>query len=112
MQSTTRNPRRLNRIAIAAIACIATFIALPSAAQQPQAAQVEQLKAQMVQRFEQADTDGDGRLTKAETNGKMPRLHRNFEAVDGDRDGYVNQAEIVAYMETRAAGMKGARGGP
>jgi Ca2+-binding EF-hand superfamily protein len=56
----------------------------------------------MIERFQQADSNKDGRLTKAEANGKMPRLHANFEKVDSDGDGYVTQQDIESYMTTIA----------
>lgn len=78
--------------------------ALPAMAQrQPDPEQMEQLKTQMVERFGKTDTNGDGKLTRGETEGKMPRLHKHFAQVDTDGDGYVNQADITAYAENLIA---------
>jgi Ca2+-binding EF-hand superfamily protein len=89
---------------IAAVVCLSLSHTVPALAQQqPDSARIAQLKAQMVERFRQADANSDGRVTKAEAAGKMPRLHANFEAVDGDRNGYVTPEEIVAQVQSLAA---------
>jgi EF hand len=89
---------------IAAAVCLSLSHTAPAAAQQlPDNARIAQMKTQMAERFRQADANRDGRVSKAEAAGKMPRLHANFEAVDGDRDGYVTQQEIVAHVQSLAA---------
>lgn len=88
------------RVLAAAFAC--AYCTAAGAQSLPNAQQMEQLKAQMIQRFAHADADRDGRLTKAEAAGKMPRLHANFEAVDGDGDGYVSQQDIIDYVQQLA----------
>lgn len=54
------------------------------------------------------DTDGDGRLSRAEAEaGGKARGHRggglsgHFEAIDGNRDGYLVRSEIRAWQESR-----------
>jgi Ca2+-binding EF-hand superfamily protein len=83
-------------------ATIIAMVALPVMAQrQPSPEQIEQLRTQMAERFVKADTNRDGRLTREEANGKMPRLYQRFDEVDKDRDGYVNQTDIIAYVENQ-----------
>jgi Ca2+-binding EF-hand superfamily protein len=78
--------------------------ACAASAQQPQNAQrAEQMKARMAELFKQADANRDGRLTKQEANGKMPRLYANFDAIDTDRDGYVTPQNIAAFAKAAAA---------
>jgi hypothetical protein len=91
-------------IALARIlsAALIGMVALPVMAQrQPSPERIEQLRAQMAERFAKADANHDGRLTRDEANGNMPRLYQRFDAVD--HDGYVNQADIAAYVEDRFA---------
>ena len=104
MQLATQTSFRRTTLLLALATCIAaSFIVVPAFAQNPQnSARAEQLKAQMIERFQQADVNKDGRITKTEANGKMPRLHANFEKVDSDGDGYVTQQDIVSYMTTIA----------
>ncbi len=52
-------------------------------------------------RFRQADTDGDGTLTKDEALRVMPRIARNFEAIDADKDGRVACDELRAFAQAR-----------
>ena len=40
------------------------------------------------QRFEQADSDHDGRLTRAEAQA-MPFVAKHFDAIDTNHDGYM-----------------------
>lgn len=52
--------------------------------------------AAMDKRFKSADTDGNGMLSRAETEKGMPRLARRFERIDADKDGQVSRDEIAA----------------
>ncbi len=100
--ATQKSFRRTTRL-LALATCLAASVSTSAFAQNPQkSARAEQLKAQMIERFQQADSNKDGRITKTEANGKMPRLHANFEKVDSDGDGYVTQQDIVSYITTIA----------
>ena len=55
------------------------------------------MKDKLVERFNAADTDHDGRLTKLEADGKMPRVAKNFDAIDAQKRGYVTIEQIEAY---------------
>jgi Ca2+-binding EF-hand superfamily protein len=105
MQIATQTSFRHTTLVLAFATCIAaSLIVVPAFAQNPQnSARAEQLKAQMIERFQQADSNKDGRITKAEANGKMPRLYQRFDQIDKDGDGYVNQADIIGYVEKLAA---------
>ncbi len=101
MYLTTQKTFRRSMLMLAL--CAATSVTTSVFAQNPQtSARAEQLKAQMIERFQQADANKDGRLTKAETNGTMPRLYANFEEVDGNGDGYVTQQDLINYMQNIA----------
>jgi len=45
-------------------------------------------------RFTQADTDGDGYLSRSEASSAFPRLARAFGRVDHDHDGRLSEQEI------------------
>ena len=60
-------------------------------------------QARFDERFKQADTDGDGALSRAEAEKGMPRLSRHFDAIDADKDGRVTREEIEAARKARAS---------
>ena len=51
---------------------------------------------EIVDRFNKCDINKDGRLTKQEANGCMPRIYSNFSYIDSSNKGYVTVAEIQA----------------
>ena len=48
------------------------------------------------QRFAQCDKNHDGKLTKEEAKGCMPRIYDHFDYVDSAGNGYVTVAQIEA----------------
>jgi Ca2+-binding EF-hand superfamily protein len=56
--------------------------------------QWDMMQKTMRERFTAADKNGDGRLTREEANGKMPRVYDNFQIIDRGRKGYVTLQEI------------------
>ena len=60
-------------------------------------------QARFEERFKQADTDGDGALSRVEAEKGMPRLSRRFDAIDADKDGRVTREEIEAARKARAS---------
>lgn len=51
------------------------------------------------QRFDKADTNGDGALDRAEAKA-MPRVAQHFDDIDTDHDGKVTLQEIGRYLAT------------
>jgi Ca2+-binding EF-hand superfamily protein len=51
---------------------------------------------EIVERFAKCDTNKDGKLTKEEAKGCMPRIYSNFSYIDSANKGYVTVAEIQA----------------
>ena len=51
---------------------------------------------EIVERFAKCDTNKDGKLTKEEAKGCMPRIYSNFSYIDSSGKGYVTVAEIQA----------------
>ncbi len=58
--------------------------------------------------FKKADTNGDGKLSRAEFEKAMPRLSDKFAAIDTDKDGQVTRAELQAWKKSHK-GEKQAR---
>jgi Ca2+-binding EF-hand superfamily protein len=48
------------------------------------------------QRFAKCDKNHDGKLTKKEAKGCMPRIYDHFDYVDSAGNGYVTVAQIEA----------------
>jgi Ca2+-binding EF-hand superfamily protein len=53
------------------------------------------------ERFKAADTDGDGRLSKAEAETGMPRLAARFDDLDADKDGALTPEELASHKRRR-----------
>jgi Ca2+-binding EF-hand superfamily protein len=51
---------------------------------------------EIAERFSKCDLNHDGKLTKEEANGCMPRIYSNFSYIDSANKGYVTVAEIQA----------------
>ena len=47
-------------------------------------------------RFKKCDTNKDGKLTREEAKGCMPRVYEHFSFIDSGNKGYVTVAEIQA----------------
>jgi hypothetical protein len=48
-----------------------------------------------------ADGDGDGRLSRAEAEARVPRLARHFQGMDADANGWVSREELFAWFGAR-----------
>jgi Ca2+-binding EF-hand superfamily protein len=51
--------------------------------------------------FKKLDTDGDGRISRAEAQA-APRLAERFDAIDANKDGYITKEELQAAHAKRA----------
>ena len=54
-------------------------------------------------RFNTADVNHDGLLSRDEARKGMPRLADHFDEIDTDHDGELAVAEIVTYIKQRRA---------
>jgi hypothetical protein len=84
-----------HHLAIALIAVLALGLSACATAQR---ARSQQMIERAQQRFADADTDHDGRLSRAEAEAGTPRLAAHFDEIDGDRDGMLTTAEIAGYL--------------
>jgi len=53
--------------------------------------------------WKKLDTDGDGRISKAEAQANAPRLAEHFDALDTNHDGYLTPDELKAAHERHRA---------
>ena len=64
-------------------------------------ARSQQMMERAQQRFADADSDHDGRLSRDEARAGTPRLADHFDEIDSDHDGQLTTAEIVDYIKQR-----------
>jgi len=86
-----------------AAATLATVAGLAAAQGAQGSERAQKRVAQMQQRFAAADANGDGKLTKAEADGKMPYVHQHFDEIDAGHTGYVTLADIGQYARSQRA---------
>ena len=53
--------------------------------------------------WKKIDTDGDGRISRAEAQANAPRLFEHFDAIDANRDGFITPDEMRAAHRHHAA---------
>ena len=58
-------------------------------------------QAKAAERFKHADTDGDGAISRAEAEKHAPRLVKKFDQIDSNKDGKLTQEELRAYREAK-----------
>jgi len=61
------------------------------------------------QRLRAADADGNGLISRAEAQKRLPKLAADFDAVDANRDGSLSPGELRAH-ERKRRGSAGAGG--
>ena len=49
--------------------------------------------------FSKADTNGDGKLSRAEVEKAMPHLLGKFESIDTNKDGQLSRGEFYAWKK-------------
>ena len=49
--------------------------------------------------FSKADTDGDGKLSRAEVEKAMPHLLGKFDSIDTNKDGQLSRGELSAWKK-------------
>jgi Ca2+-binding EF-hand superfamily protein len=56
---------------------------------------------EIAQRFAKCDTNHDGKLTREEAKGCMPRIYDHFSYIDSANKGYLTVAEIEAVADNQ-----------
>ena len=54
---------------------------------------------EIAERFAKCDVNRDGRLTKEEAKGCMPRIYDHFSYIDSGNKGYITVAQIQAAAD-------------
>ncbi|MGZ3240216.1 MAG: EF-hand domain-containing protein, partial [Burkholderiaceae bacterium] len=86
----------MKKILLIALTSTALLASLNSHAQS-KAERAQEMKEKLTERFNAADADHDGRLTRLEAEGKMPRVAKSFDAIDVQKRGYVTIDQIAAF---------------
>jgi Ca2+-binding EF-hand superfamily protein len=58
-------------------------------------------QAKAAERFRHADTDRDGAISRAEAEKHAPRLAKKFDQIDSNKDGKLTPDELRAYRESK-----------
>jgi len=90
--------RRNQLVAITLLTSLAAAAFVPIAHAESRAAQ------QLESRFQAADRNGDGQLTRAEAEAGMPRLAARFDQIDTAQRGYITLEQLKAVAAARKTG--------
>lgn len=60
-----------------------------------------EVEARVTARFRQADSNGDGSLSRDEAQKAMPRAARHFDRIDANHDGVVTLEELQTARRAR-----------
>jgi Ca2+-binding EF-hand superfamily protein len=60
---------------------------------------VANVKSPRAAHFSKADTNRDGKLSRAEVEKAMPHLSESFDSIDTDRDGQLSRRELSAWKK-------------
>lgn len=78
-------------------------------AQAPNAARMEKAqkaRTELQKRFDAADTNKDGKLTREEAQAKMPRVYKNFDAIDAGHTGTISLSDIETFVVSKKGSRK------
>ena len=68
-----------------------------------------EMQARVLERFQRADANGDGHLSREEANSGMPYLARYFDRIDANQDGVVTREELQAARKARLESRRSPR---
>lgn len=91
---------RLAAILLAAVLALPAFAQtrIPSLDQDDRRGEIGRAARQKaVERFDSADADKDGRLTREEVTGHFSYMTENFEQMDKNRDGALDWEEFIGH---------------
>ncbi|CAG2142039.1 hypothetical protein LMG31506_02591 [Cupriavidus yeoncheonensis] len=81
----------------------------PQQPQQPQQQPMnaKEAKARFTEKFNAADADHDGKLSRQEAEAGMPEVAKSFDKIDTKKTGFVTQKQIGAYYGAKARQRRG-----
>lgn len=89
---------------------MASLVSAKTYAQQPQQPQQQHDREGF---FKKLDTDGDGKLSKAEVDAaaskdekRLSKLKENFDAIDTNKDTFLDKDELKAYRKKQGPPRK------
>ncbi|HEX7112274.1 MAG TPA: EF-hand domain-containing protein [Mizugakiibacter sp.] len=92
----------------AAALLIVAAMLLPLAACAQDGSRAQRFAAKAQQRFDAADTNHDGMISRDEAQQGLPRIAQHFDDVDTNHDGQLSREELGAYLKSlRAARQSG-----
>lgn len=86
----------MNRFTPVLIAITLVFASTSACAQADRRTKARQA---MQERLKAADANGDGYISRAEADAKLPRLAKNFDQLDSDKDGRLSLDEMRQAAE-------------
>jgi Ca2+-binding EF-hand superfamily protein len=98
--------KRLTVLLVAALALGATA----AFAQEGKKDRAEKAKAEIEKRFNAADTDHDGKLSKDEAKAGMPKVYEHFDEMDSGKTGFVTLEQVKAEVGKMAAERRKSKG--
>ena len=79
------------------VACSLLAVSIDASAQRISAEQ----KQAVQERFQAADSNGDGLISKAEADAKLPRVAKHFAKLDANSDGKLSPEEFKQLAARR-----------
>lgn len=102
---------RILLISGTAAALVLTGTASAQQAQPDSSARAAHAREKFEERFNAADTDHDGLLSRDEAQRGMPNVYKHFDEIDTARRGQVSKEEIGAFMAKMARQRGATQGG-
>jgi Ca2+-binding EF-hand superfamily protein len=93
---------RTKNLALAMLAVAMASTAVLADAQ-PSTDRAEKVGEKAREKFNAADTDHDGLLSRDEATKGMPRVAKHFDAIDANHDGKISLQEIAQFMNSKRA---------
>ena len=90
-----RSPATRIAFGLAAIAAMALSL---DACAQSGGGRADRIAEKAKQRFQDADTDHDGMISRDEAAKGMPRVSAHFDEIDSNGDGKLSSDELAAFM--------------
>ncbi|WP_036112826.1 MULTISPECIES: hypothetical protein [Luteibacter] len=82
-------------------ACLMIVPTFAIASPQEAGGRAQQAMSQLTQRFNQADKDRDGKLTRDEAKAGMPRIAEHFDDIDSEHRGYITLEQFQSAIRSR-----------